>query len=209
MVKPLLGQLTAPQVCACDIYMFLGRQPFFEIVYSKLITTALKFSPVVLEYHCPFKTSADGKLLVSQILVATYLTSIYVLSKAPTQTQKFKALQKLIFSFFHNIIHLLSQLTDAETQKLALEESAKLLPYITSNRKSVKLYIKVSRNPYLFPSCDLKHAQTCQGLWSSADDSVRISAFLSIRKMASSSDESILNMVLKVIALSNERYGID
>ncbi|KAJ3486413.1 hypothetical protein NLI96_g4256 [Meripilus lineatus] len=128
-------------------------------VYSKLITTALKFSPVVLEYHCPFKTSADGKF------------------KAPTQTQKFKALQKLIFSFFHNIIHLLSQLTDAETQKLALEESAKLLPYITSNRKSVKLYIK--------------------GLWSSADDSVRISAFLSIRKMASSSDESILNMVLK------------
>lgn len=35
-------------------------------------------------------------------------------------------------------------------------------------------------------------------LWSTADDSVRIAAFLAIRKLATATDESILDMVLKV-----------
>lgn len=32
------------------------------LVYDKLITTSLKFTPVVLEHHCPFKTLPNGKL---------------------------------------------------------------------------------------------------------------------------------------------------
>lgn len=64
-------------------------------------------------------------------------------SKAPTQTQKLKTLQKLILSYFHNIIHMLSQLTDKEMLQLAVTESAKLIPYIISSRKAVKLYLKV------------------------------------------------------------------
>ena len=38
----------------------------------------------------------------------------------------------------------------------------------------------------------------CLDLWSTADDSVRISAFLAVRKLASSPDEGILDMILKV-----------
>lgn len=64
-------------------------------------------------------------------------------SKAPAQTAKLKALQKLILSFFLNILHLIDQLTVSETLVLALNESAKLIPYITSSRKTVKTYQKV------------------------------------------------------------------
>lgn len=65
-------------------------------------------------------------------------------SKAPTQNQKFKTLQKLILSHFHNVTHILSQLTDEDTLRLALSESAKLIPYIINSRKAVKAYLKVS-----------------------------------------------------------------
>ena len=64
-------------------------------------------------------------------------------SKAPTQTPKFKTLQKLILSFFSNITHIISQLTDEDTLRLAVTESAKLVPYIINSRKAVKSYLKV------------------------------------------------------------------
>ena len=71
-------------------------------------------------------------------------------SKAPTQTQKFKTLQKLILSFFSNITHIISQLTDEDTLRLAITESAKLVPYIINSRKAVKLYLKVRAFQLLF-----------------------------------------------------------
>ena len=41
-------------------------------------------------------------------------------------------------------------------------------------------------------------AQSCLDLWSTADDSVRIATIRAIHKLASASDESILDLVLKV-----------
>ncbi|KAL0579392.1 Nucleolar Complex 2 protein [Marasmius crinis-equi] len=131
-------------------------------VYNKLITTALRYTPVVLEHHVPYKVLSNGKF------------------KPPTQTQKFKTLQKLILSYFHNMIHLLEQLTDGDMTELALSESAKIIPYVISSRKTVKLYLK-----------------KCLELWSTAADSTRIAAFLAIRKLASATDHSILDNVLK------------
>lgn len=66
------------------------------------------------------------------------------ISKPPTQTQKLKTLQKLILSYFHNIIHITSQLSEPDLVKLAVAESAKLLPYIVGSRKAVKQYLKVT-----------------------------------------------------------------
>ncbi|KAF9529055.1 Noc2p family-domain-containing protein [Crepidotus variabilis] len=132
-------------------------------VYSKLVNTALRYPPIVLEHHIPYKTLPNGKF------------------KPPTQTPKFKALQKLILSHFHNITHILLQLTDEDMLRLALSESAKLIPYIISSRKSVKTYLKVK----------------CLEIWSSAADGIRITAFLSIRRLAASADESILDTILK------------
>lgn len=67
-------------------------------------------------------------------------------SKAPTQTPKLKALQKLIQSYFYNILHLIEGLSDENTLLLAVNESSKIVPYIISSRKAVKTYIKVCDN---------------------------------------------------------------
>ncbi|KAI0030854.1 Noc2-domain-containing protein [Vararia minispora EC-137] len=131
-------------------------------VFNKLVTTALSYTPVVLAHHVPYKTFPDGKF------------------KAPTQTQKMKTLQKMILSFFHNIIHALGQLTDPNVMKLAVNESAKLLPYVVGSRRTVKMYLK-----------------TCLMLWSTADDSVRVASFLAIRRIALAPDEGLLDLVLK------------
>ncbi|ESK89920.1 nucleolar complex protein 2 [Moniliophthora roreri MCA 2997] len=131
-------------------------------VYNKLLSTTFRYTPVILGYHVPYKTLPNGKF------------------KAPTQTQKFKTLQKLILAYFHNVIHILDQLTDNEIIQLAVTESAKILPYVISSRKTIKLYLK-----------------KCLELWSTAEDSTRIAAFLAIRKLASATDQSILDNVLK------------
>ncbi|EKM52618.1 uncharacterized protein PHACADRAFT_100037 [Phanerochaete carnosa HHB-10118-sp] len=131
-------------------------------VYNKLVTTAFKYTPVVLTHHCPHKTLPDGRF------------------KSPTQNHKWKTLQKLILSYFHNVMQLLTQLTDNELLVMALSETAKLVPYVTSSRKAIKVYLKA-----------------CLDLWSSSEDKVRIAAFLCVRKLASSTDTSLLDMALK------------
>ncbi|KAI9057554.1 Noc2-domain-containing protein [Trametes sanguinea] len=131
-------------------------------VYNKLVTTSLRYTPVVLEHHCPYKTLPNGKF------------------KSPTQNNKWKTLQKLVLSYFHNVLHLMGQISDNDMLRLAFTETAKLVPYITSSRKTVKAYLK-----------------TCLSYWSSAEDSVRIAAFLSVRRLASATDEAIVDLVLK------------
>lgn len=39
---------------------------------------------------------------------------------------------------------MLSQLTDKDMVQLSITESVKLVPYVASSRKAVKLYLKVS-----------------------------------------------------------------
>ena len=119
-------------------------------------------------------------------------------SKAPTQTQKLKTLQKLIVSFFHNVIHIIAQLSDPELLKLAVTESTKILPYVISSRKTVKLYLKVKFACFSSLSSRSYLPQTCLDLWSTADDSVRIATIRAIHRLASAPDESIIDLVLKV-----------
>jgi nucleolar complex protein 2 len=125
----------------------------------------------------------------------------YCQSKAPTQTQKLKTLQKLITSFFHNVIHIMSQLSDPELLKMAVTESTKILPYVISSRKTIKLYLKVAFACFFpFHSSHSYLSQACLDMWSSADDSVRIATIRAIHRLASAPDESILDLVLKVRA---------
>ncbi|KAG2143860.1 Noc2-domain-containing protein [Suillus cothurnatus] len=131
-------------------------------VYTKLVTTSLRYTPIVLAHHIPYKTLPNGKF------------------KQPSQSAKQKALQKLTLSYFNNLVHLIPQLTDPETLRLALTESAKILPYVVSSRKAVKTYLK-----------------KCLELWSTSEDDIRIAAFLAIRQLASSTDDSIVDLVLK------------
>ncbi|KIL65383.1 hypothetical protein M378DRAFT_162000 [Amanita muscaria Koide BX008] len=131
-------------------------------VYNKLLTTTFRYTPIVLEHHIPYKKLANGKF------------------KPPTQTPKFKALQKLILSYFQNAVHMMSQMTDNEMLRLAVSECTKLIPYLTSSRKAIKHYLK-----------------KCLELWSSSPDDIRLAAFAAMRMLASSSDESMLDSVLR------------
>ena len=114
-------------------------------MYNKLVTTALMYTPVILEHHIPYKTLANGKLCAYSLVSSFTTLDMQHYSKQPTQTQKFKTLQKLVLSYLNNIIHILLQLTDNEMLRLALSGSAKLIPYIMSSRKAVKQYLKVRR----------------------------------------------------------------
>ena len=113
-------------------------------VYNKVVTTALNYTPVILAHHCPYKTLPDGRLYVSTFSFV-YILSVHPhsCSKGPQQTPKWKTLQKLIMSYFHNVMRLLTQLSDTELLVMALTETTKLVPYVTSSRKSIKIYLKV------------------------------------------------------------------
>ena len=95
----------------------------------------------------------------------------------------------MINAYFSNAVHFMTQLTDASTIVLALNESTKIIPYITSSRKIVKVYLKA-----------------CLGFWSSGcggdvddeGDRVRIAAFLAIRRLTHGGDQAITELVLKV-----------
>ena len=89
--------------------------------------------------HSP---TENCKLILSRLSRSS--SNPFILSKSPTQTPKQKVLQKLILSYFHNVIHILSQLTENETLQLALTESAKIVPYVIGSRKAVKAYLRVS-----------------------------------------------------------------
>ena len=83
-------------------------------------------------------------------------------SKPPTQSKKFKTLQKLILSYFSNVTHILSNLTDDDMLQLAVSESAKLLPYVVTSRRAIKLYLKVG-----FDGVDdfVNHNQGSRNAW--------------------------------------------
>ena len=72
------------------------------------------------------------------------MSLMFLYSKPPTQTPKLKTMQKLILSYVHNVLHLIDQLTASETLVLAVTETSKLIPYITSSKKTVKSYLKVT-----------------------------------------------------------------
>lgn len=89
-------------------------------VYNRLLTTALKHIPTVLEHHLPVKESKHGKLSI------------------PTESKKFKIISPMLKTHITSIQHLLSTLSDDATQRLTLNAVLPLLPYILSFRKAVR-----------------------------------------------------------------------
>jgi nucleolar complex protein 2 len=154
-------------------------------VYDKLVRTALRYTPVVLEHHVPYKALPNGRLYGFSLLAMLSHDLHIANSKAPTQTHKLKTLQKLITSFFHNTIHLISQLSDTELLKMAVTESTKILPYVSSSRKTVKLYLKASITCFslysLIAHTWLRHAWTCGLQLTTAYGLLRFVLFIGLR----------------------------
>lgn len=94
-------------------------------VFNKLIITALKYTPVVLQHHIPAKPTANGKF------------------KLPTQNKKFALLQRPIQMYFSNLHHLLRTLSEPKMLYVAVTESAKMVPFVMNNRRMAREYVKV------------------------------------------------------------------
>ncbi|PWN45068.1 Noc2-domain-containing protein [Ceraceosorus guamensis] len=135
--------------------------------FNKIILTALKYMPMVLAHHAPYK----------EVPLANGAGHKY---KLPTGNKKFSQLQKPIQSFFINVHKLLKTLTDHDTLYAVVTDSSKTIPWLLSNPKATREHLK-----HLFD------------LWTSSADRVRIAAFLSIRQIAAASNDKMLDFCLR------------
>ncbi|KAK8861243.1 hypothetical protein IAR55_002062 [Kwoniella newhampshirensis] len=147
-------------------------------VFNKLVVTALKYTPVVVAHHFPYKTLVNGKVKLQ-----------------PTKTPN-QSLNRLILSHFSTLLHLIKSLPSTPSSissgsaeedagsllLVAVGESTKLVPWIMSARKHLRAYLKVLLD-----------------LWSSASDSVRIASFLAVRKLFVAGDDAVKDLCLKNI----------
>lgn len=99
--------------------------------------------------------------------------------KLPSNSKKFAALQKSVQSFFSSLHRLLRTLPEHKLLYVCVDESAKMIPYILQNRRLAR-----------------QHAKMLLELWSTAEENVRIAAFLSLRKLAAAGDETLLELCL-------------
>lgn len=145
------------------------------LVFNKLILTALKFTPVVLSQHMPYKELSTGR----------YKT------QPPPKSQA--SLPRFILSHFSTIMYLIKTLPSTPQASeesegadsllyTVVQESAKILPWVMDAKKQLKAYIKILLE-----------------LWSSAADNVRIAAFLAVRNVYMAGDEGIKDLCLKSI----------
>ena len=90
----------------------------------------------------------------------------------------------LLKSHSASLLHLLPTLTDAPTQKLVLNSTIPLIPYLLSFRKFLKAYI-----------------QAVVDIWAtnSSDESTRITAFLVVRRAVVIGDYGLKEMCLKAL----------
>ncbi|WWC68883.1 uncharacterized protein I206_102819 [Kwoniella pini CBS 10737] len=147
-------------------------------VFNKLVVTALKYTPVVVAHHFPYKTLANGRIKLQT-------------PKTPNQS-----LNRLILSHFSTLLHLIKSLPSTPSSLssgsgdedagslllVAVNESTKLLPWIMGARKHLRAYLKVLLE-----------------LWSSASDQVRIASFLAIRRLFTIGDDAVKDLCLRNI----------
>lgn len=105
-------------------------------VFNKLLLTTLKFTPLVLAHHIPFRVSPT--------------TGRYKMTKSAPP-----ALMKMVLSYMANLMHLIGQLPDESEGgnliRTVLVESGKMIPWILGARKTVRGYLKVSSVSRLEP----------------------------------------------------------
>lgn len=132
-------------------------------VFSKLIITTLKYMPMVMEYHVPYKKTADGRF------------------KVQTHTKKWHVLHRPVRSYFMSVIKLLQTLPEADMVYVALNESAKMVPYLHQDRRVARDYVRA-----------------LLGQWSSGEDRIRLAAFSCLYvTTASALDDDMVDFCLK------------
>ena len=102
--------------------------------------------------------------------------------RVATDSKKFKTLSPLIKSYASSIQYLLTTLSDAATLRMTLQSFEPLLPYLLQFRKSLKVAVI-----------------SLSGIWSdvSNNETVRVTAFLLLRRLMIIGDPGIRETVLK------------
>ncbi|RSH94285.1 Nucleolar Complex 2 protein [Saitozyma podzolica] len=175
--KTLLAFRTAAHMNEEDTNEGSGSYTKYTIdspqIFNKLVVTALKFTPVVVAHHLPYKTLPTGRLKLLQ-------------PKKPNPS-----LNRLVLSHFSTLLHFMKSLPSTPSSVgasedagglllTAVNESTKMLPWVMGARKHLRAYLKVLLE-----------------LWSSASDSVRIASFLAIRKMFVAGEEGVKELCLR------------
>jgi nucleolar complex protein 2 len=122
-------------------------------VFNKLVVTALKFTPVVVTHHFPYKTLPSGKLFVLRVRAVDLANLNSKLQQPKTPNP---SLNRLILSHFSTLLHFIKSLPSAPSSVsstsdeagglllTAVNESTKMLPWIMGARKHLRAYLKVS-----------------------------------------------------------------
>lgn len=133
-------------------------------VFNKLVLTALKYTPVVLQHHVPISEDKKGNI------------------KIPSNNKKWNLIKKPIQSYFANLFQLTGTLTEPRMLEIVVRESTRMVPYALCIPKTTREFIKVALN-----------------LWSSqvSEDGVRMSAFLTLRRLGMSGGTASLENVLR------------
>ncbi len=133
-------------------------------VFNKLVLTALKYTPVVLQHHVPLSEDKQGNI------------------KIPSNNKKWNLIKKPIQSYFSNLFLLTETLTEPRMLEIVVRESTRMVPYALCIPKTTREFIKVALN-----------------LWSSqvSEDGVRMSAFLTLRRLGMAGGTASLENVLR------------
>lgn len=94
-------------------------------VFNKLVLTSLKYTPVLLTWHIPYKQLADGKTKIS------------------TNNKTWKSLRKVLVSYFSSVRRLLKGLTEESMLSVVVSESEKVLPWLWEDKRGIRDYLKV------------------------------------------------------------------
>jgi len=152
---------------------------------------AFQQTPTVLQHHVPV-VDKQGK---------------------PTVQAQGKALSQivpLLKSLFHSTVVLLSNLSSPPTTLLVLSQTEKLIPYITGFRKLIKQLITAILDIWArtlnTPDEDEEEEEKQKA---EEQDTIKIAAFLWIRKVMLVGDNTLKDLCLKVSHPSSFQFNMN
>ncbi|MBW0471452.1 hypothetical protein O181_011167 [Austropuccinia psidii MF-1] len=171
-LRKLLLAFKSAAFCSSEANLDLPFAIESSSVFNALVTTTFKYLPVFLNQTLPAKALSNGKF------------------KLATHSKSYALMQRILKSYFTSLIELIAQLPTSSGQNnldtqgdllyIAINESAKLSPWVVGNRKIMRIWIK-----------------NLLDLWSSSADSVRIAAILALRRLAVAADSTTMTSIIK------------
>lgn len=150
--------------------------------FDRLLLLAFQETPEVLQHHVPV-VEKGGRL------------------QLPSNNQKLTQIAPLLKSLFHSTLVLLPNLSSPPTTLLVLSQTEKLIPYITGFRKLIKQLVSSILDIWSRTVRTGDEDDEADKAKLEEQDSVKIAAFLWIRKIILLGDPALKDLCLKVFIL--------